>query len=241
MAELLLARPPVNALSLDMWRAIADALESINADTSVLVLASDVERAFCAGADVNEFVELTPDTRRERHGTVTKVLKALTQLPIPTVCAIDGPAIGAGVALAACCDYRIASSKARFAFPEIGRGTAAGGGAFLRQLGVPEGAIRYLLYSGEPISAQEAFRLNIVDEVVENARTARDRSHEVGQTFSRHGERRLNLMKKALLGAHIAWYDWLAAYEETHNISADLIGLDETQQSMKAFLRGTEN
>ncbi|TGQ26036.1 enoyl-CoA hydratase-related protein, partial [Mesorhizobium sp. M00.F.Ca.ET.216.01.1.1] len=89
---------------------------------------------------------------------------AVYRCAIPVIAAINGPALGAGSVLATVCDIRIAASHARFGTPEINVGRC-GGAAHHGRL-IPQGALRRMYFTGEPISAQEAFRLGLVDQVV---------------------------------------------------------------------------
>jgi enoyl-CoA hydratase len=96
---------------------------------------------------------------------VRRTFSAVYRCPIPVIAAINGPALGAGSVLATVCDIRIAASNARFGTPEINVGRC-GGAAHHGRL-IPQGALRRMYFTGEPIGAQEAFRLGLIDEVVE--------------------------------------------------------------------------
>lgn len=220
---LTLDRPPVNALSLAMWQELAEALDAVSNDGSrCAVLASSTPGVFCAGGDVKEFAVLDAGSRLERHATVNRAIGSLAELPIPIVCALDGAAVGAGVALAAACDIRIASSRSTFALPEIARGTVGGGGSFLRQLGMPEGAVRRLLLTGDSISAEWAFRLGLVDELCGENADALDAALSLAYRVAERPLSVIRLMKSAILETHRLHSDWLGAYAVTHPMSAQL-------------------
>ena len=168
IAEVRLDQPPVNAFSIAMWTAVTSSLRDLAADERVhaVILTGAGEKVFSAGADVKEAATLSAEQERARHELVNRGLNAVATFPLPLVCAVNGAAIGGGLNIAALCDTRIAADSAFFALPEINHGRTGGGGAFLRHLGVAEGLIRLLLLTGHRLSAAEALRAGIVDEVV---------------------------------------------------------------------------
>ena len=168
IAEVRLDQPPVNAFSIAMWTAVTSSLRDLAADERVhaVILTGAGEKVFSAGADVKEAATLSAEQERARHELVNRGLNAVATFPLPLVCAVNGAAIGGGLNIAALCDTRIAAYSSFFALPEINHGRTGGGGAFLRHLGVAEGLIRSLLFTGRRLSAAEALRAGIVDEVV---------------------------------------------------------------------------
>ncbi|MBW0448265.1 enoyl-CoA hydratase [bacterium M00.F.Ca.ET.228.01.1.1] len=166
VAIVTLDRPPVNALTIALYAEIADLFEQLGKELDVhcAVLTGAGERAFCAGLDLNEFLAAKPEDDPERAAIVRRTFSAVYRCAIPVIAAINGPALGAGSVLATVCDIRIAASHARFGTPEINVGRC-GGAAHHGRL-IPQGALRRMYFTGEPISAQEAFRLGLVDQVV---------------------------------------------------------------------------
>jgi enoyl-CoA hydratase len=128
------------------------------------VLGARGEKAFCAGLDLKEFKEATVEKDPERALIVRATFKAIQTCALPVIAAINGPALGAGCALAANCDIRIASERATFGLPEINVGRC-GGGRFMGRL-VPQGMMRLMFFTGRPIDAAEAFRIGLVEKVV---------------------------------------------------------------------------
>jgi len=166
VAIVTLDRPPVNALTIALYAEIADLFEQLGKglDVHCAVLTGAGERAFCAGLDLNEFLAAKPEDDPERAAIVRRTFSAVYRCAIPVIAAINGPALGAGSVLATVCDIRIAANHARFGTPEINVGRC-GGAAHHGRL-IPQGALRRMYFTGEPISAQEAFRLGLVDQVV---------------------------------------------------------------------------
>lgn len=159
-------RPEVlNALNNQLIDESLDAFRQISPDTRVLVLLGEGEKAFAAGADLNEMQRRTMWTDID-FGSRRELARQLESAPFLTVAAINGFALGGGMELALACHLRIASDKAVLGLPETKLGIlpANGGTARLTRLIGPGRALRLILL-GEHISAQEAERLGIVNWV----------------------------------------------------------------------------
>ncbi|MGQ7932347.1 enoyl-CoA hydratase-related protein [Paraburkholderia sp. D1E] len=167
VATVTLGGPPVNALTLALYGEIADLFENLGEERDVhcAIFTGAGNRAFCAGLDLNEFLSAAPEQDPERAAIVRRTFSAVYRCPIPVIAAINGPALGAGSVLATVCDIRISASNARFGTPEINVGRC-GGAAHHGRL-IPQGVLRRMYFTGEPIDAQEAFSLGLIDEVVE--------------------------------------------------------------------------
>jgi enoyl-CoA hydratase len=148
-------RKPVNAISLATYREIRTAFETIsdNATARCVILTGAGERAFVSGSDVNEFAELSPANAPARARVVRGAFNAIRDCPVPVVGAINGAALGAGIALASACDILVASNNAVFGLPEINVGVL-GGTRHLSRL-VPTMMMRRMALTGERISAAE--------------------------------------------------------------------------------------
>jgi enoyl-CoA hydratase/carnithine racemase len=167
---LILDRPAKhNAITNEMAEHLADHARVINADPairSVLLLGAG-DRAFCAGMDLKA-IEAFPTAWDFRHrpdypGAVRSIRK-------PVVAAVKGWALGGGFELALAADIRIAGRSVRIGFPEVTRGWVGGGGAsqtLPRLVGL--GQAMRLLLTGEQVGAEEALRLRLVEQVVEDA------------------------------------------------------------------------
>jgi enoyl-CoA hydratase len=137
--------------------------------TTVAIVVTGVPGAFCAGTDLAD-LSTVPGERRGLRGTAEERHKwwPLAEARKPTVCAIDGPAVGMGAEFTSQCDLRLASPNARFAWNFVHRGlvpdTGAGTWLLPRLVGVQQ-AMR-LLYTGQMIGADEALRLGYVLDVV---------------------------------------------------------------------------
>ncbi|BAB05715.1 enoyl-CoA hydratase-related protein [Halalkalibacterium halodurans] len=162
-------RPPVNPLNSQVFQELANSMTLLeaNKDIRVIILTGSGEKAFVAGADLHEMIDLNVAGMLEMNKASRSAFSLIEQLSKPVIAAINGVALGGGLELALCCDLRICSEKARFAFPEIGLGIIPGGGGTQRiQKIVGQGVAKELLYFGEMIGAERALALHLVNKVV---------------------------------------------------------------------------
>jgi enoyl-CoA hydratase/carnithine racemase len=171
LATIRLNRPPVNALSIALQSELKQAAEQVGADPDVrAVVLYGGERVFAAGADVKEmagknYAEMASVSRR-LHAS----FRAVAAIGKPVVAAVTGFALGGGLELALCADFRVAGENARFGVPEILLGVIPGLGGTQRlpRLIGPARA-KNLIYTGRLVSAEEALRIGLVDQVVPDA------------------------------------------------------------------------
>ncbi len=154
-----------NALSTALRDEISDALDALAADGSVrCVVVTGAGDVFCAGFDLLEFENPEPAFQDALWASSHRFHHTVLRFPLPTIAAINGPALAGGFDLAVMCDVRIASTTARFAHPE--REFSQVVYAPLHDL-VGGAAARYLTMTGVTIDAAEALRLGLVSQVVE--------------------------------------------------------------------------
>ncbi len=157
--------PPVNALSHALRAAVFDQLSALNSQNEVsAIVFTGSGRCFCGGADIREFDQDV----RHAEPLVPTLIDAVERLDKPVVAAIHGVALGGGCELALGCHYRVASKDARLGLPEIKLGLmpGAGGTQRLPRLVGLEAALNMIL-SGEPVNAERALELGLVDELAE--------------------------------------------------------------------------
>lgn len=160
---------PVNAISRALLAKIAEVFDALHdyPGARVAVLTGAGDRAFCAGADIKDGAGgtwTTPD-----HGrSMRTALEAICECAIPVIAAVNGPALGGGLALVASCDYAIASDRACFGLPEIDLGVLGGGRHAARIF--PMNMVRRMHYSAMRVGAEEAYRCGAVLRVVPHAR-----------------------------------------------------------------------
>ena len=170
IAYITLNRPKVlNALNTPTWTDLRVAFEAAKADAAVhgVILTGAGDKAFIAGADISELAHVNAYEAEESSRFGQGVLNAIENLGKPVVAAINGFALGGGCETAMACTIRIAAEHAKFGQPEVKLGLLPGGGGTQRlpRL-VGKGRALQLILTGETISAQEAFRIGLVNEVV---------------------------------------------------------------------------
>jgi enoyl-CoA hydratase len=169
IAVVTLNRPHAdNAISTEMGARLTEVVESIAVRTAVrvVVLTGAGDRAFSIGSDLRQRRNMTKEDWLRQRQDFDRTLYTVRQLRKPVFAAVNGMAYGGGSELAQSVDFIIASEDASFGQPEAMLGLSAGGGSpvFLPRL-LPQGRALQMLMTGEPISAQEAYRLGMVTEL----------------------------------------------------------------------------
>jgi len=169
IATISLNRPPMNPLNSVILREITEAISEIEADENVkVVIVNSVgERAFAAGADVKEMVNLTPVELYDFCQGFRKACESLNRYALPVIAVIKGLTLGGGCELAMACDLRIAAENAKFGQPEINLGIlpGAGGTQRLTRLIGPARS-KEMILTGDMIDAATAERYGLVNRVV---------------------------------------------------------------------------
>ena len=177
VAELRLDNPAkMNAFTTDMLRDLAAHLKTIDRDPAIraVVITATGDRAFCTGADINGWGDLTP-AQFARHWVRDghRIFDRLARLSKPTIAVIQGHAFGGGLELAAACDLRVMAPGARLALPEAGVGIVPGWSGTQRLMRLlPEAVVKEMALFGHQISADRALTMGFVAAVDENPRAA---------------------------------------------------------------------
>lgn len=168
LAMLLLSRPPTNAMTRQVYREIVSAADELGRrdDVAAVILFGGHE-IFSAGDDAPELETLTAEEAEAADRVRRAAVDAVAALPKPTVAAITGYALGAGLTLALAADWRVSGDNVKFGATEILAGRVPGGGATARLTRVT-GASRAkeLVFSGRFVDAEEALALGLIDEMV---------------------------------------------------------------------------
>jgi enoyl-CoA hydratase len=168
VTHLVLDNPPLNLVTGEMMERLDAALDAIARDPAVraVVLTGAGTRAFCAGSDVKEFESLAGRVAQGKLLYEKYVYRKLAELPVPTIAALEGDALGGGLELALCCDLRVASATARLGMPEVRLGVIPGSGGTQRLPAVVGPArAKELILVGELISAERAEQIGLVNAV----------------------------------------------------------------------------
>src|SRR3954453_4865512 len=192
VAVVRLDNPKVNALSMELLKQLEAAADMLTDDPPGAVVVTGGDRLFAAGADISEFGG--PDEAERIGDLFLRALCAIADIPRATIAAVSGAALGGGCELALACDFRIASTRAKFGQPEILLGIIPGGGGTQRlpRLIGPARA-KDMIFTGRTVDADEALRIGLVDEVV-----------EPGALFDRAIERAAELASGAVVAQSLA-------------------------------------
>jgi enoyl-CoA hydratase len=236
-----LANPPVNALTRRMTTELRSTFEAVAEDRSVnaIVLAAEGERAFCAGADLQE-------RRREKEAGASgdgvravvdpqwawrQAQHAVRHCPVPVVAAVDGPAVGGGFGLVAMCDLIVASERAWFQLNEINVGLLGGASKALRMLG-PYRA-RSLLFTGEKVSAAELEAAGALHALTPPGE-AEPRARAVAADIASKSPIAIRLAKASILAVEGSELE--EAYELETRFTQLLSRFDDADEAMRAWV-----
>jgi enoyl-CoA hydratase len=239
IATVTLDRPPVNAVDTGTFAEIIDVFSGFadDRDVRVAVFTAAGDRAFMAGVDLQSVgprdrgdqvpAPLVTDPAR----LARDAMWAITDCAVPVIGAINGPALGAGLAFAACCDILVASDNARFGTTEINVGLL-GASAHLSLL-VGRHKAREMFFTGEQVPAAELHRVGAVRSVVplaELARTARD----LALALAAKSPIALRLAKESM--NRVENLPLKEAYRTEQDYTARLLGFEDAAEARKAFM-----
>ena len=231
IAEVLLDHPPVNAFDSADWAELARTVTEVGErdDVSVVLLAAE-GRGFCAGVDIKE---LARDSK-----LITKVNKgcydsfaALHDCPVPVIAAAHGFVLGGGIGLVGSCDVILASDDATFGLPEIDRGALGAASHLLRMFPIQK--VRKMLYTGEPITAAEAYRLGALEAVVPRAEL-RSAARALAAKIATKSPKALRLAKESLNGIELL--DVKKSYRFEQGFTLELYTSPYSQEARDAFV-----
>ena len=197
VAEVVLDRPPVNALDAAGWNALAAEIEALGRRAGVRVIVIRAEgRGFCAGVDIKE-LNADPGLIVAVNAGNYATFKAVHLNPVPVIAAVHGFVLGGGIGICGAADIVIAADDASFGLPEVDRGAMGGAAHLQRMFGVQK--TRYLFFTGEMIGAPEALRLGAIERVVPRAEL-RDTALAVAAKIAAKSPAMIRIAKEALTG-----------------------------------------
>ena len=224
-----------NALNQPTRDEMLHALDSLERapESGVLILTGAGDKAFIAGADINEFEGRTALTQREAMKGL-RIFTAIEEFPKPVIAMINGFCLGGGLEMALACDIRIASDTARLGQPEINLGIIPGGGGTQRLTRlVGEGKAMELILTGDAIDAAHAKEIGLVNEVV----AAGDLRGRVVSLASRIAEKSpvaLRMAKDAVKSA--ARMNLREGLERETDLFCLTFGSEDKAEGVRAFL-----
>ena len=235
IAEITLARPPVNALDLALLEALIASFERAEADDNVraVVLVSALPDRFCAGVDLGLLLdEPQVAARRLLDKLYVKLAEVQYHLGKPSIAAIGGAARGGGMTLAISCDVLIAGRSATFGYPEIDRGLIPA----IHFVHLPQIVGRHrafeLLFSGRSFGADEAMSLGLVSRVVADDKVL-DEARALARTFAAKPRTAVELGRAAFVRAN----DYRRGIGDAVETFCNVVATDAAQQGLRAFVR----
>jgi enoyl-CoA hydratase len=236
-ATVTINRPKVmNALDETTLRELLDIFTLFGSTPALrcVTLTGAGEKAFVAGGDLRAMADLSPRQARTFAELGHEVGDAIEALPVPVIAAVNGFALGGGCELALACDFIYASKAARFGQPEVNLGVIPGFGGtqrLARRIGL--GLARELVYTGVIISAEEALRIGLCNQVVEPAELL-PRVKKVAETIAEKSPLAVADAKRAMRrGADLPLSE---AHELERQLFAGLFSTQDQKEGMKAFL-----
>ncbi|TGE38978.1 short-chain-enoyl-CoA hydratase [Desulfosporosinus fructosivorans] len=227
IAVLTINRPKaLNALNADTLTELSTVLDELGRDSSVkvVILTGNGEKAFVAGADIAQMKDLNSLEGRRFGQLGQATFRKLELLPQPVIAAINGFALGGGCELAMACDIRLASETAKFGQPEVTLGLTAGfGGTQRLPRLVGTGIASELLFTGDLIDAQEAYRIGLVNHVYP-LETLMEEAQKLANRIAGRAPAAVQLSKSAIQRGSNMDLDSAQAYE------AEVFGLTFSTQ-----------
>ncbi|KAJ7284032.1 ClpP/crotonase-like domain-containing protein [Mycena rebaudengoi] len=191
-----------NAISLTLLQQLRESLETVRADGSVraLILRSTTPGSFCAGADLIERRSMSDAQVFQFLADLRSALGLLEGLPMPTICAIDGPALGGGLEMALACDLRVAANGVqKIGLPETGLGIIPGAGGTQRAARLlGQSKAKDLIFTGRLLTATEAYEWGLVDYVSDSGTTAFDKALSLAEMIARNAPLAVRAAKQAI-------------------------------------------
>lgn len=230
VGTLLFSKPPVNAPTFDEVELFRETLETIPRENElVVVLESGGSKTFIGGHNLNEFETTTAENEREGTDTYLAFLEALYELPIPSVAAKDGAALGTGLVVTCFCDLRVISPSAELGLPEIRVGASAGYRPIRRHF--PDGVARHLALTGQTIDGERAYELGFASVLSEEPKKE---SRELAQEIASKSPDAVESVT-ALANRHQP--DWpIVDFRRERRRTEELLLGENAQEAIAAFL-----
>eukprot|EP01138_Halocafeteria_seosinensis_P006653 gb/GECG01006801.1/.p1 GENE.gb/GECG01006801.1/~~gb/GECG01006801.1/.p1 ORF type:complete len:326 (+),score=48.40 gb/GECG01006801.1/:1-978(+) len=224
-----------NALGRNMVQEMQTALDNVRFDPKVraVILKSDVEKVFCAGADLKERATMTQQEVGQFVSALRSAFSGMENLPMPTIAAIEGAALGGGLELSLACDFRIAGGSAVLGLPETSLAIipGAGGTQRLPRL-IGSARAKELIFTARRLSADQAKDYGVVEYSVD-AGSAYDKALELAKEITPNGPVALRMAKEAI--SRGMQTDVATGMEIEKNCYAQIIPTKDRLEGIQAF------
>lgn len=230
----------LNALNSETLKDIETVIDELANDDAIfaVIVTGSGEKAFVAGADITEMKDLNVMEGRKFGILGNKVFRKLENLEKPVIAAVNGFALGGGCELSMACDIRIASTKAKFGQPEVGLGITPGFGGTQRLARiVGTGMAKEMIYTGKIINAEEAFRIGLVNKIVEPDKLM-DEARSLANTIAMQAPIAVKLCKSAINRGMQCDIDTAIMYES--EAFGECFSTEDQKEGMTAFTEKRE-
>jgi methylglutaconyl-CoA hydratase len=211
------------------------ALEDAGSSASRVVVLSGAGDAFCSGLDLKAFEGIHDKTLIEHRVDAERIARlflALYELPLPTIAAVHGPAIAGGAGLATICDFTLATHRAKFGFTEVRIGFVPALVSAFLTLKIGQRCATDLLLTGRLIDAEEAFRIGLVNEVVQPGKLSH-RVESLAESLIANSPRALGATKRLIVAQNKDWLN--AAIVAAVDASAEARTNADFREGLAAF------
>jgi enoyl-CoA hydratase/carnithine racemase len=234
IALITMDRPPVNAVNAQFHQELMLVCDTISDRDDVRVaILTGAGRIFCAGADIKERAgrEREPGEVWQHSRNAREAFHAIVECRVPVIGALNGAALGAGLAIAASCDILIASESAVLGLPEINVGLLGGGRHTMRLFG--HSKARRMMFTGQRLSGAELYRLGVVEECVPPERLM-DTARTLASEVAAKSPVAIRLAKHAMNA--IEFMSLRDGYRFEQNMTAELSRYEDSKEAMRAFV-----
>ncbi len=225
-----------NAMTREMQTELISVIEDTAATRCCALILTGAGDAFCSGLDLSELQTMRDKTAAEHRVDAERLARlfiALYELPVPTIAAVNGPAIAGGTGLATLCDFTLATPAARFGFTEVRIGFVPALVSAFLALQVGDKRCRDLLLTGRLFGATEALHLGLVNEIVEREELA-PRAQALAKSLMGNSTESISATKQLLATQNRAWLD--AAIVAAMQANAESRETADFREGVSAFL-----
>ncbi len=234
IALVTLDRPPVNAVNARVHDELMRVFDTLSDRDDVrIAILTGAGKVFCAGADIKSRLEREPEPGdfRAHIRRAREAFHSILECRVPVVAAINGPALGAGLALVASCDLLVASEQAVLALPEIDVGLLGGGRHAMRLF--PHSKARRLMFTGQRLSGAELYRLGVVEECVPADRLA-SAARALAAEIAAKSPVAIRMAKHAM--NTIEFMSLRDGYRFEQTMTGELSKSEDSREAMRAFV-----
>lgn len=207
---------------------------NLNKEIKVVIITGEGDKAFVAGADIKEMLNLSVQEALEFSRKGHDILKLIRKMPQPVIAAVNGYALGGGFEMALACDIIYASKNAKFGFPEVTLGIIPGfGGTQNLSRITGEKIANELIFTGNMITAEKAKQLNIINDVFESKTELLENAFKIAQKISSNSSVAVSATKDAVLNGKNMPLEDSYRYEST--LFGNLFATYDQKEGMSAF------